>query len=432
MLTIALAAVFIVAYLCIAFEHPLRLNKAATAVFAGALSWGILAVARGPELVEHALVEHTAAIAGIIFFIIGAMTIVEEVDSGGGFLALRRLFAGRSYTQLTWLVTGVTFALSSVLDNLTTAIVMTSVVVRLVSARRPQLLLAGLVIIAANSGGAWSPIGDVTTTMLWVGGQVSTQGIVSGLWLPSLVSAALPALLVTLMLRSEPVPAGPVVGARPTGAEVAEAASERAEGRGNLPVLVLGIALLVAVPFVKTLLHVPPYVAMLASLGVLWIVTELRHRRVTTRVKRVASALGKIDHASVLFFLGILLTVAALDTAGVLRSLAEGMGSLFPDERVVAAIIGVASAVVDNVPLVAGSIGMYDLSIYPQDHRFWTFLAYCAGTGGSMLVIGSAAGVAAMGIAKLEFGWYAKVIGPLALAGYVAGLLALVAQSVLG
>lgn len=417
MLEIALALIFISAYLCIAFEHQLRVNKAAPALLAAAASWCLLAIGSDIHIVQHALPEHVADIAGIIFFIMGAMTIVEVIDARGGFVSLKRIFNGKAYGPLTWLLGGATFFLSAVLDNLTTAIVMTSVVVKLVDAQGPRMLLAGLVIVAANAGGAWSPIGDVTTTMLWVDNRISTLGVVVRLILPSLVATLIPILLVAYLLRKEPPPSS---------------ASNTKSETPNTPVLVGGILLLLSVPFIKTVFHVPPFIAMLAALSVLWAVSDILHRKVRhSSVRPVASALGRIDMASALFFLGILLAVAALDSAGILRNLATAVQGAIPDERVVAAIIGVVSAIVDNVPLVAGAIGMYDPATYPLDHQFWIFLAYCAGTGGSMLVIGSAAGVAAMGIARLEFGWYARVIGPIALAGYIGGFFTLVLQYLL-
>lgn len=416
MLTVALSLIFVIAYTGIALEHPLKINKAASALLAAAGCWCLLSAASDTHDAGRALMDHTADIAGIIFFIMGAMTIVEVIDARGGFIALKNIFSGRGHSVLTWQIGTITFLLSSVLDNLTTAIVMCSVVMKTVESNRARGLLAGLVIIAANAGGAWTPIGDVTTTMLWVSERISTTAILAKLLLPSIASAAVPALLVCWLLRSEP--------------EVKTAA--QSSGKANPAILIWGISLLLSVPLVKSVFHVPPFVAMLAALGTLWLVSDFRHRKLhDPSMRPVASALNRIDLGSAMFFLGILLTVAALDTAGILRSLAENVQHHIPDERIVAVIIGMVSAIVDNVPLVAGAIGMYEPSLYPIDHQFWMFLAYCAGTGGSILVIGSAAGVAAMGIARLKFGWYAKVIGPIALAGYAAGLLVLYAQHIL-
>ena len=411
-----LLVVFILGYLSIAFEHSLKIDKAASALLAGVGCWAVLGI--GGYHITEALAEHTAAIAAIVFFIMGAMTIVEVIDHKGGFAALRGLVGVRSPRGLVLPVSLITFFLSAVLDNLTTAIVMTSVVVKLVPDKNARMLLAGLVVIAANAGGAFSPIGDVTTTMLWIGGQVTTLPLMAHLFLPSVASLIIPALMIRLSLSSTIDNSSTIV-------------YEKTES-SNFGILAFGIGLLVAVPFVKAILHVPPYIAMLGALGILWVTTEVRfvyHKKTGSRP--VAHALSRIDLSSALFFLGILLAVAALAEGGVLQTVSSFLSHSISDDRIIAIVIGFASAVIDNVPLVAASMGMYDLATFPQDHRFWLFLTFCAGTGGSMLVIGSAAGVAAMGIAGLKFGWYLRRIGIPALCGYVGGIAVLFLQGII-
>jgi len=309
----------------------------------------------------------------------------------------------------------VTFLLSAVLDNLTTAIVMVSLLRKLLDKHQDRLLFAGMVVIAANSGGAWSPIGDVTTTMLWIGGQVTSLGIIKALWLPSLVSVLVPLGITAYLLRGRKVEA-PKRSASESGPQTS--AFER-----NL-MFYLGLAILVAVPAFKTVTHLPPFMGILLGLGLLWLVGDLVHRNKEDQDKEhltLAHALSKIDMGSIMFFIGILLAVATLEHTHVLVSLAGWLDRTVGRQDLIVLIIGIASAVVDNVPLVAASMGMYSLSTYPTDHFLWEFLAYCAGTGGSILIIGSAAGVAAMGLERIQFGWYVKNISGLAVLGYLAG-----------
>jgi Na+/H+ antiporter NhaD/arsenite permease-like protein len=313
--------------------------------------------------------------------------------------------------KLLWIICIVSFFLSSILDNLTTSIVMVSLIRRLVPEKQLRLTFAGMIVIAANAGGAWTPIGDVTTTMLWIGGQISTVNIIKVLFVPSLVCMLVPLLFLGFTLKGRPMEQS---GSAHSGEEIS----------GGKLMLILGIAALVSVPVFKTLTHLPPYLGMLCGLGILWVVSELIHPDLDDAAKKnytVAGALSRVDVPSVLFFLGILLAVGALESMQLLNQFAGYLDRTLGDQRIIITLIGVLSAVIDNVPLVAASMGMYSLDTYPMDHMIWEYLAYCAGTGGSILIIGSAAGVAVMGMEKVDFIWYLKKISLWALLGYLAG-----------
>jgi Na+/H+ antiporter NhaD/arsenite permease-like protein len=411
----AIIIAFVIGYLAIAFEHPLKVNKTASALLTGVVCWTlfILAPAWSDEHVLGELTEHLSGIAQILFFLLGAMTIVELIDAHHGFQYVTGRIRTRNPKALLWIICWVTFFLSAVLDNLTTTIVMVSLIRKLLPAGETRLLYAGMIVIAANAGGAWTPIGDVTTTMLWIGGQISTVGIMSTLFLPSVVCMLAP--LAYLSLKIEPT-----LGGAPRPAQQEHAADINS---GKF-MLMLGVGALIFVPVFKTLTNLPPFLGMLLGLGVVWIIAEmLRPELDEARRKKysVAGALARIDTSSVLFFLGILLAVAVLESTLTLAHLQEFLARTIGDDRIIITLIGLLSAVVDNIPLVAASMGMYSLDAYPQDHMIWEYLAYCAGTGGSILIIGSAAGVVAMGLEKIEFFWYVRRISSLALIGYLAG-----------
>lgn len=412
----ALMAIFVIAYAAIALEHPLKINKSGSALVGAGLLWTIYALSVGDaHLVSEQLGESLMGTAQIVFFLMGAMTIVEVVDAHNGFEVITTRIKTSRLSTLMWLVGFVTFFLSAILDNLTSTIVMISLMRKLLAKREDRLFFAGIIVIAANAGGAWSPIGDVTTTMLWIGGQVTALAIMQSVLLPSLVCMLVPLGIVAWVLRGQVVVAPERVR---EFAELRTTAFER-----NL-MFFLGLGILVAVPAFKTITHLPPFLGVLFGLGILWIVGDLVHRNKEDAAKQhltLGHALSKIDMGSLVFFIGILLAVATLEHAHVLTALARWLDQAVGRQDVIVMIIGVASAIVDNVPLVAAAMGMYSLTQYPPDHFFWEFLAYCAGTGGSILIIGSAAGVAAMGLERIQFFWYVKKIGGLALVGYLAG-----------
>ncbi|MEN9330459.1 MAG: hypothetical protein RLZZ484_1647, partial [Pseudomonadota bacterium] len=418
-----LVILFVLAYLAIALEHPLGVNKSASALLGAGLLWTCYAVMSGdPQRVGDELGESLMGTAQIVFFLIGAMTIVEVVDAHNGFDVITQRIQTRSLSSLMWLVGFVTFFLSAILDNLTTTIVMVSLMKKLLDRREDRLFFAGMIIIAANAGGAWTPIGDVTTTMLWIGGQITSLEIMKGLLIPSLVNLLVPLTFTALLLRGKEVIA-PV--ATQDEAQYTTSAFER-----NL-MFFLGLGILVAVPAFKTWTHLPPFMGVLLGLGLLWLVGDLVHRHKDDDVRQpltLVHALSRIDMGSIVFFIGILLSVATLEHTHVLSSLASWMDQAIGRQDLIVLVIGLASAVVDNVPLVAASMGMYSLADYPTDSFLWEFMAYCAGTGGSILIIGSAAGVAAMGLEKIAFGWYVRKISGLALVGYFAGALLYILQ----
>ena len=402
---------FIIGYALIALESQIKINKAAIALFTGVIIWTIYILFKsGSEEVVSQLVEHIGSISQIIFFLIGAMTIVELIDSYHGFDVITTQIKTRNKKTLLFIISFITFFLSSVLDNLTTTIVMVTLTRKLLSDKNDRLLYAAMIVIAANAGGAWTPIGDVTTTMLWMGGQITTVNIMKKLFLPSLVSMIIPLSIISLMVK---------------GHFVKNTLSNDKSNILNIErkiVFFLGIAALIFVPIFKTITHLPPFMGMLIGLSVLWIVTELLQKNKAFENKiTVTNALRKIDIPSVLFFLGILVAVAALESTGLLTSLAATLSKSVGNLKPIAIFLGLFSAIIDNVPLVAATMGMYDLTILPTNHYFWEFIAYCAGTGGSILIIGSAAGVAAMGLEKLDFFWYLKKISLIALIGYLSG-----------
>ncbi len=407
---IASIVIFILGYLAIAFEHPLKINKTATALVTGVLVWTAYAISTGST---SALGHHLASTSEILFFLLGAMTLVELVDAHQGFYFVSRLIKTEKVINLLWIVGLITFFMSAVLDNLTTAIVMVTLLRKLISNKETRKYFVGIVVIAANAGGAWSPIGDVTTTMLWIGGQISASGIIQGLFLPSLLSLVVPLVVASFVLKKESI-------GKPAALEALSATEER---DGKI-MLFAGAGSLLGVPVFKTLTHLPPYMGILLALGLVWILSEILHSEKDEEAKKqlsVGYALTKIDTSSILFFLGILLAIGGLESFGYLHALSDQLAKSLGNQNLIITIIGLASAVVDNVPLVAATIGMYSLVDFPMDHEMWEYLAFCAGTGGSILIIGSAAGVAVMGMEKIEFGWYLKKIGFLALLGYFAG-----------
>ena len=412
-----LIAFFVITYAAIALEHPIKINKSASALLGAGLMWAVYAVmSSDSHAVNEELAETLVSTAQIVFFLMGAMTIVEVVDAHKGFDVVTSRIKTTQLSSLLWLVSGVTFFLSAILDNLTTTIVMVSLLKKLLDQREDRLLFAGLIVIAANAGGAWSPIGDVTTTMLWIGGQITAGSIIQSLILPSLVSLLVPLAICAWMLRGRLVEP-------PQTSDVEDDGNTTSAFERNL-MFFLGLGVLVAVPAFKTITHLPPFMGVLLGLGLLWLVGDMLHKGKSMEERshlELSHALSRIDMSSIVFFIGILLAVATLEHTHILTGLAQWLDNAVGRQDVIVMLIGVFSAIVDNVPLVAASMGMYSLQTYPVDSFLWTFLAYCAGTGGSILIIGSAAGVAAMGIEKIDFGWYFKKISALALAGYLAG-----------
>ena len=411
-----LILIFVLTYAAIAFEHSVQINKSATALIGAGLLWTVYAMA-GPETkaVEAALGESLTSTAQIVFFLMGAMTIVEVVDAHDGFEVITHRIQTTKLSHLMLLVGLVTFFLSAILDNLTTTIVMVSLMKKLLDKREDRMLFAGMIVIAANAGGAWTPIGDVTTTMLWIGGQVTTVEIMKGLFIPSMINLTVPLAVTAWALRGRLVEA-PV-------RELARGSIETTAFERQL-MFSLGLGILVAVPAFKTITHLPPFLGILLGLGLLWLVGDLVHRQKSDEDKEhltLVSALTRIDMSSILFFVGILLAVASLEHAHILTAVAQWLNDVVGRLDIIVILIGLVSAVVDNVPLVAAAMGMYSLTQYPADNFLWEFMAYCAGTGGSILIIGSAAGVAAMGLEKIDFLWYAKKISLLALLGYLGG-----------
>lgn len=413
---------FISGYTAIAAEHFVKINKAATALITGVLCWTVyILYAPDKHIVSEELTTHLGELSGILFFLLGAMTIVELIDAHDGFDIITTRITTTDKRKLLWIIAFFTFFLSAILDNLTTTIVMVSLLRKLIRDDRDRMLFAGIVVIAANAGGAWSPIGDVTTTMLWIGGQITPLNIISQLILPSSICILIPLFFLTGKLKGNIEP--PLI-------EKTQHISSLSSGQQTL-VFFAGISILVLVPVFKTITHLPPYMGILIGLGTLWVITEIIHGKKGEEDKHTLSvvhALRKIDTPSILFFLGILLSIAALQSVGVLAQLSGWMKTTLQNDTVIVLSIGGVSALVDNVPLVAASQGMYSLNQYPVDHFFWEFLAYCTGTGGSLLIIGSAAGVAAMGIEKISFFWYLRNISLLALAGYLAGALVYILQ----
>ena len=412
--------IFVLGYLAIALEHPIKVDKAASALITGVLVWTLFVLSGADQhFIEEQLLHHLSEISSILFFLLGAMTIVELVDAHEGFSIITDKITTKNRVKLLWIVSVLTFFFSAALDNLTTTIVMVSLLRKLIDDKYERWFFAGIVVVAANAGGAWSPIGDVTTTMLWIGGQLTTMTIIKTLIVPSIVAMMVPLTVLSFTMKGEIV--------RPVEVGNEDDSDPTTPFERNL-IFFLGVAGLLFVPVFKTLTHLPPFMGMMLSLGVLWLVTEIIHRSKNKADKSQLSVIGvlrKIDTASVLFFLGILLAVAGLQSAGHLAVMAQNLNEWFGgDIYAINIVIGLLSAIVDNVPLVAGSMGMYEITSvgnFAQDGVFWQFLAFCAGTGGSALIIGSAAGVAAMGLEKIDFVWYLKKISILALLGYFAG-----------
>ena len=437
-MAILIIVVFVLGYAAIALEHPLKIDKAASALVTGMVCWAIYVFSldgtpQAYEIIEYGrsfvegdhhvggLYHHLFDIANILFFLMGAMTIVELVDAHEGFAVITDRIKTKDKTKLLWIICILTFFFSAALDNLTTTIVMISLLRKLVKDQKTRWMFVGMVVVAANAGGAWSPIGDVTTTMLWIKKQLpDVPNIIVDLILPSLVAMIVPLIILSFTFR------GTVE--RPLKQENADHYLNPTTPNERLFVFILGLCGLIFVPIFKTVTHLPPFMGMMLSLGVIWAVTEIMHKGKSKSEKQplsVITVLQKIDVASVLFFLGILMAVAALQEFGHLRTAAEALDNVF-DKNIfsINIVIGLLSAIVDNVPLVAAAQGMYDIAPsgdFAANGHFWEFLAYCAGTGGSALIIGSAAGVAAMGLEKIDFGWYLKKISLLAIAGYFAG-----------
>jgi len=417
--------VFILGYIAIAFEHPIKVDKAASALIIGGLGWALFAFSGVDQhTLTHEIQHHIVDIAEILFFLLGAMTIVELIDAHEGFSIITNKITTNKKVYLIWILSIITFFFSAVLDNLTTSIVMAALLSKLIKEKETLWLFAGVVILSANAGGAWSPIGDVTTIMLWIGGQVSAGNIITSIIIPSVVCAVVPLIYLTFKLKGDIE--------RPNIETLEEHQKNPTTPFERNLVFWLGVIGLLFVPFFKTVTHLPPYVGMMFSLGVLWLVTEIIHRSKNHEQKSQLSVIGvlkKVDTPTIFFFLGILLAVASLQSAGHLDIVATYLDTTFNGQTVegiyiINIIIGLLSSIVDNVPLVAGAMGMYPIAetgLYASDGKFWEFLAFCAGTGGSVLIIGSAAGVAVMGILKIDFIWYLKNISFLALIGYVAG-----------
>ena len=442
--------VFIAGYLAIALEHPIKIDKAASALVIGGLGWALLAmgifdiieintvadkfnhfqdwfevkypnkVISEYKFMSYELSHHLVDIAEILFFLLAAMTIVELIDAHEGFSIITNKITTNKKVALLWILSFITFFFSAALDNLTTSIVMAALLTKLIKDKEDLWLFAGVIILTANAGGAWSPIGDITTIMLWIGGQVTASNIITSVFLPSVVCALVPLIYLSFKLKGEID--------RPENMVLTEHKKNPTTKFERNLIFYLGICGLLFVPIFKTITHLPPYVGILLSLGVLWITTEILHKSKNDEQKSALSVIGvlkKVDVPTIFFFLGILLAVASLQSAGQLDIVATYLDKQFNgDIYVINMIIGLLSSIVDNVPLVAGAMGMYEIEAvgdFAVDGVFWEFLAYCAGTGGSVLIIGSAAGVAIMGILKIDFIWYLKNISFLALLGYMAG-----------
>jgi Na+/H+ antiporter NhaD/arsenite permease-like protein len=412
-MNILLILIFVFGYFAIAAEHAIKINKAATALLTGVLCWTVYIFFNEDkqEVVQH-LNEHLGDISGILFFLLGAMTIVELIDAHDGFQIITDRIKTKDKRILLWIISFVTFFLSAFLDNLTTTIVIVSLLRKMIKNKEDRLFFAGMTVVAANAGGAWSPIGDVTSTMLWIGHQVTTLNLITQLILPSLVCLLVPLVVISFFIK------GNIETPDGTAEKTDSTAFERTA------VFFIGLGALLFVPVFKTITHLPPFMGILFGLGVMWILTEIIHNEKDEMDKNnlsVLHALQKIDTPSILFFLGILISISALQSAGLLTQMAQWLTVKIGNESVIVMCIGLLSSIVDNVPLVAAVQGMYTLDVFPTDHYFWLFLTYAAGTGGSCLIIGSAAGVAAMGMEDIKFFWYLKRIAGLALLGFLAG-----------
>ncbi len=436
---------FVLCYVAIATEHQIHVNKAATALILCSLLWTIyifyapalntpVGVQKTTEYVTKVeLIEGVGEVAEILFFLMGAMTIVELIDVHGGFNIITRRITTKNKKTLLCILTGITFIMSAVLDNLTTTIVIVMLLRKLVQDQKERWYFAAVVILAANAGGAFSPIGDVTTIMLWVKGNVTTQHLIPELILPSIVAAVLPMLIMSRKLKGDLEYSSEVVESEshePTAAEMVT-------NKERNIIFYLGIGALVFVPIFKAITHLPPYLGVALGLGVLWVYTELMYHEKGDSIKeekkaRIQKVVKRIDMTTILFFLGILMAVNALSFAGILRELSEWLDQSVGNIYAINIIIGILSSIVDNVPLVAGAMKMYEIdpttAYFAVDGAFWLFLAYCAGVGGSILIVGSAAGVVVMGLEKVSFGWYLKEVSLIALLGYLAGALMFIIQ----
>lgn len=407
-----LVIIFLIGYILIVFEHGLKIDKAAFSLLAGVCAWIYYALGTPDQTVVHEqLVTSLGDISGILFFLLAAMTIVELIDAHDGFDIITNLVKTKNKRVLLWTIAAISFFCSAILDNLTTAIVMTSLTQKIFSDKKDKWMILGTVVIAANAGGAWSPIGDITTTMLWLDGKISAWGIMKATFFPSIICLIVPVSIMSLYFKGRIE-------------KVVDDERSIYTGKERNIVFAFGLLCLLFVPVFKQLTHLPPYMGILLGLAMLWIITELLHRKSESEVREkfsVVNAIKKTDVKSVLFFLGILLAIKPLELTGVLGGLAGSLNTFFNnDYESVVYSIGLISSVVDNVPLVAASMSMYD---FPMDHSFWHFLAYAGGTGGSCLIIGSAAGIAVMGLEEISFGWYMKRISWLAFLGYTVGAL---------
>ena len=420
-MTTLIITIFILGYIAIATEHKIKINKAASALITGVLCWTVyILYAPDKLLVGEELTQHMGELSGILFFLLGAMTIVELIDAHDGFDIITTRIDQTDRRKLLWIVAFITFFLSAILDNLTTTIVIISLLRKLIRDDKDRLFFAGIVVVPANAGGAWSPIGDVSTTMLWIGGQITASNIIIKLILPSLICLIVPLVYLSFKLKGKIE--RPLLETNTT-----QSLSQKQQSI----VFFSGVIILILVPVFKTVTHLPPFMGILIGLGILWVITEIIHSGKNDEDKHILSvvhALRKIDAPSILFFLGILVSVAALQSIGTLSEVAQWLTAKIHNENIIVISIGLLSAIIDNVPLVAAVQGMYDLNQYPPDNYFWEFLAYAAGTGGSALIIGSAAGVAAMGMEKISFFWYLKTISLLALLGYFAGAIMYILQ----
>ncbi|MBP6386618.1 MAG: sodium:proton antiporter NhaD [Pseudarcicella sp.] len=416
---------FVLGYIAIVFEHSIKINKTAIAILTGVLTWVVFMVlSEVKSVVSESLSHHLSGISEILFFLLGAMTIVELVDAHGGFSAITKLINNKNKGVLLVKIAFMTFFLSAVLDNLTSAIVMVTVLRKLISNASIRKYFVAIVVVAANAGGAWSPIGDVTTTMLWVGGQISATGVMKSVFFPSIFSLLVPLCAIFYVIKKHST-------FEYSEIDLKQNQDLHQNQNGNL-MLASGVGLLLFVPIFKTLTGLPPYMGILLGLGLLWLVSEFIHADKDDADRKpytVSHALSKIDTSSILFFWGILMAVAVLESTGLLKELATGLSVVFVNQSVIVLLLGLFSAVIDNVPLVAASMGMYHLQDFPTDAALWQMVAYCAGTGGSILIIGSAAGVAVMGMEKIDFVWYLKKISFWILLGYLLGFGVFVLQN---
>ncbi len=412
MVGIAILTIFIIGYLAIAFEFTIKLNKTAIALCIAVLGWAIYFLTHELAVKDnlHELLKDLSDVSQIIFFLLGAMTIVELIDSHKGFNTIIEFIHTRSKKYLIWIVAAFAFCLSALLDNLTTTILMLSVIRKLIPEKKDRFLFGCIIVVAANAGGAWTPIGDVTTTMLWINGQLSTLAVMKSVFIPSLISVLVPLWWFARQAR------GRIAG-------VGDPGTLEVQEPGAHLVFWCGLCAFFFVPLFHWITDLPPFMGMLLSLALLWFVTDILHHRHESRQHlRVPHILTKIDVSSVLFFLGILLAIDALDVAGILTALASWLNVNVPTQEGIVTIIGILSAIIDNVPLVAATMNMYDLSQFPMDSKLWLMIAYAAGTGGSILLIGSSAGVALMGMEKIDFFSYMRKVSVPVLIGYLLGM----------